>query len=257
MHRTFSRRTLGWSAMLVLGSVACSLARAEPPAAAPAGLTRLSPLYEVWVDKQHKRVVVVGEICLNQGPLELFACLKRTKEHEAIVTARTKAYLVHAGLIAVGAAPGNTARWTPEYVPARGTSIEVTLYWSDEQGQRREARAQQWLRGIKDGKEMSHDWVFAGSGFWVDRETGERHYQAEEGDFICVSNFPTAMLDLPIPSSQSNDALAFEAFTERIPKLKTRVTMVLTPALKDLPKKRGGDPQVDLLPPTEAEKAKE
>ena len=48
------------------------------------------------------------------------------------------------------------------------------------------------------GKNLNIDWVFAGSGFWKDEETGKQHYQANGGDFICVSNFPTATLDLPV-----------------------------------------------------------
>ena len=37
------------------------------------------------------------------------------------------------------------------------------------------------------------------------------------------------MMDLPVPSSQSNDALLYHAFTEKIPPIGTRVRMVLTP----------------------------
>ncbi len=40
---------------------------------------------------------------------------------------------------------------------------------------------------------------------------------AESGDLICVSNFTTAMLDIPIESSQSNEGLMFEASTGKIP----------------------------------------
>jgi hypothetical protein len=40
------------------------------------------------------------------------------------------------------------------------------------------------------------------------------------------------MLDLPIESSQSNEALLFRAFTERIPPLGTPVTLLLTPKLE-------------------------
>ena len=64
---------------------------------------------------------------------------------------------------------------------------------------------------------MTHRWVFAGSRFWVNERTGERIYTAESGDLICVSNFDTAVLDLPIESSGANEGLLFEAFTERIP----------------------------------------
>lgn len=47
--------------------------------------------------------------------------------------------------------------------------------------------------------------------------SGNKHYLAENGNVICVSNFSDAMLDLPIKSTQVNAALMFEAFTERIP----------------------------------------
>ena len=76
---------------------------------------------------------------------------------------------------------------------------------------------------------MTHGWVFAGSGFWTDPQTGQKHYQAEGGDFICVSNFPSAMLDLPIESTQANQGLLFEAFSKRIPPLGTRVRVILRP----------------------------
>ena len=86
---------------------------------------------------------------------------------------------------------------------------------------------------MRTEREMSQPWVFAGSRFWKDEETGEQYYQAEGGDFICVSNFGTAMLDIPIESSQSNLELAFAAFTERIPPLGTPVRLILKPKLKE------------------------
>ncbi|MFM1904766.1 MAG: hypothetical protein RLZZ440_2666, partial [Planctomycetota bacterium] len=72
--------------------------------------------------------------------------------------------------------------------------------------------------------------VFAGSGFWRDPADGKDHYQADGGDMICVSNFPTAMLDLPIESSESNEALLFEAFVGRVPPRGTAVELVFSAA---------------------------
>ena len=105
----------------------------------------------------------------------------------------------------------------------------MTVVWKDEQGKRQTARAQDWIRDSQTDEAMKHPWVFAGSGFWNDEETGKEYYQAEGGDFICVSNFATAMLDLPIESSQLNDTLMYHAFTERIPPRGTIVTLILTP----------------------------
>ena len=67
---------------------------AAPPALPePAGARRLSPKYPIWVDPKEKAVLVDGQICLREGMLEMFACTRNTKEHEAIISADTKAYL--------------------------------------------------------------------------------------------------------------------------------------------------------------------
>lgn len=198
----------------------------------PPGMKRLMEGYDVWIDPQHKRVVVDGNVCLREGQLEMFACPKGTKEHESIVAADTMAYAVHAGLLAVGAKAGTPVQYEPDYKPAAGTEIDVEIVWRDKQGQVHRDRAQDWIRNIKTGKPLAHPWVFGGSGFWNDEVTGSKIYLAESGDFICVSNFPSAMLDLPVESSQANDALVYEAFTEHIPPIGTRVRLVLTPKLK-------------------------
>lgn len=79
-------------------------------------------------------------------------------------------------------------------------------------------------------REMNAGWVFAGSGFYVDPQTGEKSYLAEGGDLICVSNFPSAMLDLSVKSTDKQDeGLLFEPWTERVPPKGTEVTMELVP----------------------------
>ncbi len=199
----------------------------------PKGAKRLSPEYDVWIDAKQKAVIIDGQVSLREGMLEMFACTKNTKEHESVVSANTKAYIVHAALLSLGAEPGHTAQWVPEYKPPAGTEIEITVYWVDEKGKEHTARAQDWVKDMRTGKAMEHPWVFAGSRFWTDEETGKKYYQAEGGDFICVSNFSTAMLDIPIESSQSNEELAFEAFAERIPPLGAPVRLILKPVLEE------------------------
>ncbi len=195
-------------------------------------LIRLHPVFPVWADRDNKRIVMVGEVCKREGLLEMFACPRRTKEHESIVVVDTTAQIVHAGLLAVGAEPGRPVQYHPSYKPASGDEIEITVVWKDKQGQQRSARAQDWIRHSGTKKPMEHSWVFAGSVFAKSEETGQLSYMADGGDFICVSNFPTAMLDLPVPSSSVNAELEFEAFTERIPPEGTPVTLILTPKKK-------------------------
>jgi hypothetical protein len=203
----------------------------------PPGMKRLHPEFDVWIDPDKKRVVLDGVVCLREGNLEMFACLRGTKEHESVVAVETKAFIVHAALIAVGAKPGSPAKFQPQYEQATGTPIDITLIWTDEKGGVRRQAAQEWVRNSRTKAALDTTWVFGGSGFFTDETTGQQFYKAEGGDFICVSNFPDAMLDLPIESSQVNQELLFDAFTEHIPQRGTRVRLVLTPRLEQAEKK--------------------
>jgi hypothetical protein len=202
----------------------------------PDGLKKLDPFFPVWLDPANRRVIMVGEVAQQRAPLEMFACLRGTKEHESVVVVDTKAFIVHAALMALGAKAGHPVQFSPKYVPAAGTEIEIDIVWKDGEGKLQRTRAQDWVRNIETGKALAYNWVFGGSSFWLDESTGQRHYQAEGGDFICVSNFPSAMLDLPVESSQANTALLFEAFTERIPLRGTPVTIILKPKLQNVPR---------------------
>jgi hypothetical protein len=195
----------------------------------PEGLTKLFDKSEVWLDIKRNAVVVDGQICLTAGQLEMFACPKGTKEHESIVSLNCLAEHVHAGLLAAGAKPGTPVSFNPEYKAATGQIIDVYVLWKDANGEKQQARAQDWVKQTATGKAMQHDWVFAGSGFWKDPDTGLEHYRANGGDLICLSNFPTATLDLPIESSQANADLMFQAESEAIPPKGTKVRVVLIP----------------------------
>lgn len=195
----------------------------------PAELTKLSKTGDVWFDKKRKAVVVDGQVCLREGMLEMFACPKGTKEHESVVSLNCKADEVHAGLLAAGAKPGKPVSFDPDYKAATGQIIDIYVLWKDEMGAKHQVRAQEWVKDAKKDKVMSQDWVFAGSGFWKDEETGMEHYKANGGDLVCVSNFPTATLDLPIHSTNANDELMFVAYKDHVPPRGTKVRLVFIP----------------------------
>ncbi len=232
-----------WISVVVTAAMQLAVAVAgaadpEPPAAVAAApsrpdahpeLRRLSQTDEIWLDLPGKRVVVGGRIALAEGEIEVFACPKGSKEHEAIVATLCPARLVHAGLLAIGLEPGNPVSFDPEYVPAKGPQVAVFVRWKDVDGAWQERPAQELIRNTKTGEPLAADWVFAGSGFWRDPADGTEHYQADGGDMICVSNFPGAMLDLPIESSDANEALLFQAFEGRVPPAGTAVELILTP----------------------------
>ncbi len=142
-----SGRFLRLAALLLIAGWPPALwLQAAEPTQAPAvdphpDLVRLSPVDEVWVDRERGEVIVGGRIVLTQGPIEFFACPRRTKEHESIVAVNAPARLVHAGLLAIGLTPGTPVSFDPEYRAATGPKVAVMLRWQDASGQPRETRA--------------------------------------------------------------------------------------------------------------------
>jgi hypothetical protein len=186
---------------------------------------------EVLPDKK-RRVLVSAEVCLREGQLEQLMCRKQTKEHEAILTADVDARHIHAALIAAGAKEGSPVRFVPEYRPASGTTIKVSVQYKDKDKEVT-APAQSWIKNAKDNKLLQSDWVFAGSRFVKNPlDDGKEYYLANDGDIICISNFETALLDLPIKSPKDNADLIFVANSERIPPLGTKVVVILEPVLE-------------------------
>ncbi len=191
-------------------------------------LRRLSPTDEIWIDLAKKEVVVGGKVALREGILEVFACPELSKEHEAVVATKCPARLVHAGLLAIGLETGAPARFVPEYIPPTGSKVKVRVRWKDADGKEQVRPAQEWVRNTDTGEALAVDWVFVGSGFWRDPADGTEHYEADAGDMICLSNFPSAMLDIPVESSDANEDLLFEVFKERVPPHGTPVELILS-----------------------------
>jgi len=202
-----------------------------------AGLQRVTKDYDIWIDPKRKAVIVDGQVCLREGTLEMFATHKGGKEHESVVAVNARPQFVHAALLAVGAKVGTPVKFDPEYKPATGQIIDIFVLWKNEKGENQKVRAQEWVKHLKTEKPMPYNFVFAGSGFWKD-DDGKEYYYADGGDFICVSNFPSAMLDLPVESPQANAELLFVANTEKIPPKGTKVRLVLIPRVEE--KKEAG-----------------
>jgi hypothetical protein len=186
----------------------------------------------VWFEKdgEQRRVLIQSLVCRRTGLLEQFMCRRMTKEHEAILSANCDARDIHKALLLTGAEPGSPVRFQPKFAPASGQTIKVFVEYQDK-GKTKRMTAQEWVRNARTQKQMDLDWVFAGSMLRPDPfdPKAPQLYLANDGDVICLSNFETALLDLPISSTSDNDQLDFEAFTERIPPLETPVTIILEP----------------------------
>lgn len=134
----------------------------------------------------------------------------------------------------------------PEELELRWDEKHRELYWygpmTPEQRDRMVnlSRDEQYREAIRSffqqsqPRQMQARWVFAGSFFEVDEQTGQQFYMAEGGDYICVANFPTAMIDIAMDSTASGESnLLFETYTERIPPLETQVVVELIPVKEE------------------------
>jgi hypothetical protein len=193
----------------------------------------------VWleIDGKQRRVIVSATVCLREGNLEQLLTRAGIKAHEAILTTDADARDIHTALVAAGATPGSTVKYTEDgkIIPPTGQRIKITLTYKDkEKNTTISVPAQNWVRDNKAKKSLTHDWVFAGSYLMPNPLEPDKPplYGANSGDVITVSNFQEALLDLPINSSKNNAELEFEAFTERIPPLGTAVTVTLEPLPK-------------------------
>lgn len=194
----------------------------------PPGMTRLDKQSRVWADRKAGRVVVDGYIALRAGQLEMLACPVGTKEHESVVAVFAKAQVVHAGLLAIGAKSGTPVTWEPKYQAPTGSEIQVFALWKDAAGKKHNIDTRKWVHELGTAKgTLGTNFIFAGSKMWKDPDTGEERYLAESGDLICVSNFATATLDVPLNSSQANSGLMFAAMTDDIPPEGTPIRLVL------------------------------
>jgi hypothetical protein len=184
--------------------------------------------------KKAVRVLVACEVCLREGPLEVFLCKKGTKEHEAVVRVDADIMMVHAALEAAGAKPGTPTQFVdpkteePKYKPATGSKVNVLVHYT-KGGKTFTHPAQEWVWNHKKKAILPHGWVFAGSIVIEDPDSKKKYYAANSGDVISISNFPYSMLEMPVEISKDDANLEYEARTEKIPPLLSKVWVILEP----------------------------
>lgn len=100
----------------------------------------------VLLDLPGKRLLLKAKVCLRDGLLEMLCCLKQTKEHESILSIESEAYVIHTGLLALGAKPGAPVKFQPEYSPPTGTRLRIFLQWTDANGKQHREPAERWIR---------------------------------------------------------------------------------------------------------------
>lgn len=110
------------------------------------GGVALNPQNTVFLDRKQKRVLLRTQVACQDCLLEMLCCTEQTKEHESLLWLRGRAYVVHAGLLALGIKPGHPATFTPEFRAPSGPVINIFVNWIDGEGKLHRRDAREWMR---------------------------------------------------------------------------------------------------------------
>jgi hypothetical protein len=106
----------------------------------------LNPESTVFLDKAGDRVVLRTEVACGDCIMEMLLVPENNREHETILRIRSKAYVIHTGLLALGLQPGSPATFVPEFKAADGPEIQMEVIWLNSDGERQQADASDWIR---------------------------------------------------------------------------------------------------------------
>ncbi|RLS39499.1 MAG: hypothetical protein DWH78_04915, partial [Planctomycetota bacterium] len=76
--------------------------------------TALNPESTVYLDLSQKRLLLRTEVACPDCLLEMLLVPEGNREHETILRIRSKAFIIHTGLLALGMEPGKPAQFSPE-----------------------------------------------------------------------------------------------------------------------------------------------
>jgi len=201
----------------------------NPPASQPA--PKVVRIGQVRVDPKNRQVSFDSEVCLCEGALEFLLVQWQSKTHESILHTKAKASHIHAGLLMLGLTAGKPARWSGQqmggrFLPPAGPGLKIKVVWKDADGNSRGADVGEWLTGQDDQEiERPEQWIFIGSDILPDG----RYWAELDGEIISLTNFASAVIDVPFRSSSVNDLRGIYADTNEIPPAGTSVEVVITP----------------------------
>ena len=214
-------------ALVLVTLIFPAFVRAQPatsPATAPTG-----ELPHVQVDVKNRQVRVDAETLAVDAPLEFFAVVNGTNEHESVLRSPAKPSHVHLGLVMIGLEPGSPVKYSEaakKWIPPHGPPLQISVEY-EQDGKTTKVPAYRWMRDIKTKKPMPPmTWIFAGS-----RVMEDGNYAADvTGYLVSVVNFDLTLIDIPQLASSANETLEWERNPDVMPPKGTKVTMVIEPA---------------------------
>jgi hypothetical protein len=108
--------------------------------------TPLNPEHTVFLNGSKKRIYLHTEVSCRNCVLEMLCVPVGQREHETILNVRARAFVVHAGLLALALKPGRPAVFYPEFSPPKGPALDMRVHWADETGKLQSADPRSWIR---------------------------------------------------------------------------------------------------------------
>jgi hypothetical protein len=108
--------------------------------------TALNPEGTVLLDISNRQVILRTEVACRDCVLEMLLVPEQNREHETILRIRSKAYVIHTALLALGLEPGTAATFSPEFVAPTGPELTIEAVWLNDKGEVQKQRVQEWIR---------------------------------------------------------------------------------------------------------------
>lgn len=118
----------------------------EPLKAELVNATGLNPEGTVFLDSLKKRVLLRTEVACPNCILEMVLVPEGNREHETILRIRSKAFVIHTALLALGLEPGKPASFSPEFTPPSGPILEIETMWVNDRGELQRRPLKEWVR---------------------------------------------------------------------------------------------------------------
>ncbi len=204
----------------------------EPPAPAGQGKPRVLKSEHMQIDLANRKITIDAAVALldNHDYLEFVLSGWGEKTHESLLHTKATGKQIHFGLLMLGLQRGIPPEWIyvgqqPHFLPPRGPKVDLSVRWTDKKGKQHDKPVSAFIKKTgKNAPEPPETFVFIGSEVLVDGA----YWADQNGELISVSNFASAVLDVPFRSSDKEGQLAFMVDRKTLPKRGTAVQLILT-----------------------------
>ncbi len=183
------------------------------------------------VDFKRRTLTLPAEVCLRQGPIELFACAEGGKDHESVLRVRCRPELINLNLILFGLKRGPSR---PLDGGAAGDRVIILCEW-EEAGETKSVRAEEMIWNAATNRPMDRvGWTYVGSKFVPehDVETGKPTGRSVLAVVYGRTLFATfldsaALFETPLP--EGVDDSTFSVNEKVVPPPGTPVRVIIRP----------------------------